>query len=114
MKDEEESFISSLSLFHSNAFKDLWPVWLTLALLTTLPYVIAAIRTPAGLVFTGVLTAYDDTFTYFAWMRQGADGHFLMCDLFTSESQSCEFFLPLWTILGLIVRITRLPIWLTF
>jgi len=65
-------------------------------------------------VFTGVLTAYDDTFTYFAWMRQSADGHLLLCDLFTSEPQSCEFVLPLWSFLGVIARVTGLPIPLTF
>jgi len=114
MNNEEEPFISRLSFSLSTAFRDVWVVWLTLAVLTTLPYVIAAVRTPAGYTFTGVLTAYDDTFTYFAWMRQSADGHLLMCDLFTSEPQSCEFFLPLWTILGFIARITHLPIAVTF
>jgi hypothetical protein len=87
---------------------------MALAVLTTLPYVVAALCTPKGHVFTGVLTAYDDTFSYFAWIRQGADGHLLMCDLFTSEPQSCEFFLPLWSVLGFIARLTGTPIALTF
>lgn len=114
MKDEEESFISRLSVFGLRALRDVGPVWLALALLTTIPYAAAALRTPNGYAFTGVLTAYDDTFTYFAWIRQGADGCLLMCDLFTSEPQSCEFFLPLWTILGAIARLTRMPVALTF
>src|SRR6266567_467867 len=105
MKDEEESFISRLSVFVLSALRDVWLVWLAVA---------AALRTPTGHVFSGLLTAYDDTFTYFAWMRQSADGHLLMCDLFTSEPQPCEFFLPLWNILGLIARVTRIPIPLTF
>ena len=114
MKDEEESFISRLSVFVFSALRDVWPVWLALAVLTTLPYLAAALRTPTGYVFSGVLTAYDDTFTYFAWMRQSADGHLFMCDAFTSEPQPCEFFLPLWNILGLVARVTRFPIPLTF
>lgn len=114
MKDEEEWFISRLSVSAFSGFRDVWLVWLALAVLTTLPYAAAALRTPNGYVFTGVLTAYDDTFTYFAWMRQSADGHLLMCDLFTSEPQSCEFFLPLWNILGAIARVTRMPLALTF
>lgn len=114
MKDEEESFISRLSIFVFSALRDVWLVWLALAILTTLPYVAAALRTPTGYVFSGVLTAYDDTFTYFAWMRQSADGHLFMCEPFTSEPQPCEFFLPLWNILGLIARVTRIPIPLTF
>lgn len=114
MKDEEESFISRLSRSTLGALRDVWPVFLALAVLTTLPYAAAVLRAPRGYVFTGVLTAYDDTFTYFAWMRQSADGHLLMCDLFTSEPQSCEFFLPLWSLLGVIAGVTHLSIPLTF
>jgi hypothetical protein len=114
MKDEEESFISRVSRPTVGALRDVWLVWLALTVLTTLPYAAAALRTPPGQVFTGVLTAYDDTFTYFAWMRQSADGHLFMCDLFTSEPQSCEFFLPLWSFLGVSARVTRLSIPLTF
>ncbi|HSB11084.1 MAG TPA: hypothetical protein VLM38_16465 [Blastocatellia bacterium] len=89
-------------------------VWLVLAVLTTAPYLVAELRVPKGHIFSGVLTAYDDTFTYFAWMRQGADGHLLMCDLFTSEPQSCEFLLPLWSALGFVSRLTGISIPLTF
>jgi hypothetical protein len=91
-----------------------WLIWFALALLTTLPYAVASLRTPSGYLFSGVLTAYDDTFTYYAWMRQGADGHLLMCDPFTSEPQRCEFFIPLWSILGLVSRAANIPIPLTF
>jgi hypothetical protein len=83
-----------------NAVKDILPVWFALALLTTVPYLIANYRAPAGHVFTGVLTAYDDTFTYLAWMRQSADGHLLLCDLYTTEPHDCEFFFPIWIALG--------------
>ena len=114
MKDEEESFISRLLHSTLGALRDVWLAGLALTVLTTLPYAAAALRTPPGYVFTGVLTAYDDTFTYFAWIRQSADGHLFMCDLFTSEPQSCEFFLPLWNFLGVIAGVTRLPIPVTF
>jgi hypothetical protein len=112
MKDEQASFISRLSM--SQSVRDVWRIWLVLALLTSLPYLVAAVRTPNGHVFTGVLTAYDDTFTYFAWMRQGADGHLLMCDPYTSEPQRCEFFLPLWSALGAVARVSQLPIPVVF
>ena len=114
MKDEEESFISRLSVSAIGAIRDVWPVWLTVVILTTLPYIAAALRTPSGHVFRGVLTAYDDTFTYLAWMREGANGHLLMCDPFTSEPQRCEFFLPLWAVLGFISRVSNIPIPVTF
>ncbi|HEY3137451.1 MAG TPA: hypothetical protein VGL29_15590 [Blastocatellia bacterium] len=98
----------------SRGIRDVWLLWLALAIITTLPYVVAVLRTPDGQVFTGVLSAYDDTFTYFAWMRQSVDGHILTCDLFTSERQSCEFFLPLWVALGFVSRAAHVPIALTF
>jgi hypothetical protein len=88
-----------------NAVKDILPVWLALALLTTAPYLIANYRAPARHVFTGVLTAYDDTFTYLAWMRQSANGHLLLCDLYTTEPHDCEFFFPIWIALGFASRL---------
>jgi hypothetical protein len=97
-----------------NAVKDILPVWIALALITTAPYLLASARTPAGFAFTGVLTAYDDTFTYLAWMRQGADGRILLCDLYTSEQHDCEFFFPLWIFLGLASRLTGGHLVLTF
>jgi len=98
----------------SRGIQDVLLLWLALAIITTLPHLVAALWTPEGHVFTGVLTAYDDTFTYFAWMRQSVDGHVLACDLFTSEPQTCEFFLPLWVALGFVSRAAHVPIALTF
>src|SRR5262245_18059178 len=110
----QESFFSRFRSSTLSSLRDVWPVWLTLSLLTTLPYVIARLHTPGGHIFSGVLSAYDDTFTYLAWIRQSADGHLRMCDLFTSEPQTCEFFLPLWSALGLITRVTGAPLPLSF
>lgn len=97
-----------------NAIKDVFPVWLALALLTVAPYLVASLRAPAGHSFTGILTAYDDTFTYLAWMRQSADGRLLLCDLYTSEPHDCEFFFPLWIVLGLASSLTGSSLALTF
>jgi hypothetical protein len=110
----ERELISRASVCLSKSLRDIWLVWVVLATVTTAPYVAAALRTPSGHMFTGVLTAYDDTFTYFAWTRQSADGRLLMCDMFTSEPQACEFFLPLWNILGLTARVTHAPIAVIF
>ena len=104
-----ERFIFRLSSTKS-ALRDVWLVWLVVSIITTLPYAIALARTPEGTIFTGVLTAYDDTFAYFGWMREGLDGHLLMRDPFTSEPQSRDFFLPLWGLLGFAARITGLSI----
>jgi hypothetical protein len=112
--NDERELISRAFVCLSESLRDVWLVWLVLATITTGPYLAASLRTPKGYIFTGVLTAYDDTFTYFAWTRQSADGRLLMCDMFTSEPQACEFFLPLWNVLGLIARVTHAPISLTF
>jgi hypothetical protein len=96
------------------AFADVLPAWLVLALATTVPYLIADLRTPQGTVFTGVLTAQDDTFSYLAWMKQAARGHVLMRDLFTSEPQTARFFLPLWVVLGWTSRQTGLSLAVVF
>lgn len=106
MKDDARSLISRASDVVLRTFGDVWLVWLALAIVTTLPYILAMLRTPAGHTFTGVLGAYDDTFTYFAWIRQSADGHVLLRDLFTSEPQPREFFLPLWSLIGFAARVT--------
>jgi len=95
-------------------WRDVLPVWAALSLITSIPYILAWVRTPEACVFSGVLTAYDDTFTYFAWIKQASGGRVLMCDLYTSEPQSCQFFLPLWVLLGLFSRITCLPAVLVF
>lgn len=60
-------------------------------------------------MFSGVLTAYDDTFSYLAWIMQSASGRWLLCDLYTSEPQACEFFLPLWLLLGKVSLVTGAP-----
>jgi hypothetical protein len=103
--------VRSLLIYQSclSALRDAVPIWLALVVLTSLPYVVAAATTPGGHVFSGVLTAYDDTFSYLAWIKQGASGHWLMCDLYTSEPQACEFFLPLWLLLGKISLVTGAP-----
>jgi hypothetical protein len=96
------------------ALADVLPVWCALTVITGLPYVIAALRSPPGFVFTGVLSAYDDTFSYLAWIKQGAQGHLLMLDAFTSEPHGRQFFLPLWAGLGLMSRLTGLPAAMVF
>ncbi|HUK90936.1 MAG TPA: hypothetical protein VLZ81_11090, partial [Blastocatellia bacterium] len=93
---------------------DVIPVWLLLSFVTTAPYVIAALRTPQNTVFTGVLTAQDDTFSYLAWIKQAAGGRILMRDMFTSEPQQSRFFLPLWVVLGWTSRLTGLSVAVVF
>jgi hypothetical protein len=90
------------------AVRDVFPAWLVLSLVTSLPYVIAQFKTPPGTTFTGVLSAHDDTFSYLAWIKQGADGHVLMREMYTSEPQTSRFFLPLWLGLGWMSKITAL------
>lgn len=120
MKDVDRSTISGTSGISrwlgsvARAVGDVWLVWMALVVITSVPYLVANLRTPPGHVFTGVLSAYDDTFTYLAWIKQSADGHLLLRDLYTSEPQPAEFFLPLWNIIGFISRLTGASVGLTF
>jgi hypothetical protein len=106
MKKDAASFVSRWIAAFYKPVKDVWLIWLALSIVTTLPYMLAILRAPTGHRFSGVLSAYDDTFTYFAWIRQSADGHLSLRDLFTSEPQPGQFFLPLWTVIGFIARVT--------
>lgn len=114
MKKNSRSFISRALEAVYKPVEDIWLIWLALTIITTLPYLIALLRAPEGYTFTGVLSAYDDTFTYFAWIRQSADGHILLRDLYTSEPQSRAFFLPLWSVIGFASRVTGVSVVLMF
>jgi hypothetical protein len=56
--------------------------------LTLVPYLWAWRHTPPGHVFSWVLYGRDDHMVYMAWMRQVADGHFFLRNLFTTDPQS--------------------------
>ncbi len=65
--------------------------WIRAALvmaLTTVPYLWCWWHTPPGRQFCWVLYGRDDHAVYMAWMRQAAEGHFFLRNLFTTDPQS--------------------------
>lgn len=62
-----------------------WAVIAAALLAIALPYVWAALITPAGFEYAGLLYNPDDQNVHLAWARQARDGHFFFRDLFTTE-----------------------------
>ncbi|MBN1936429.1 MAG: hypothetical protein JW934_17315 [Anaerolineae bacterium] len=87
---------------------------LVLALLVSLPYLIAWIATPDGLVYTGFLSNPTDGHTYLAKMRQGLDGAWLVRLPYTAEPHRAEFLLTYYLFLGHVARWTHLPLILVY
>jgi len=82
--------------------------------LTCLPYIFGLFITPPGMQYMGFLGNPDDQNVYMAWMRQAADGRILFTDLFTSEPQQAGFLHVYFLLLGLVARLTHLPLIWTY
>jgi len=82
--------------------------------LTCLPYIFGLLITPPGTQYMGFLGNPDDQNVYMAWMRQAAEGRILFTDLFTSEPQQAGFLHVYFLLLGLIARLTHLPLIWTY
>ena len=73
-----------------------------------LPYLLGYFSTPPGTFFVGTVYNIDDYCNYLSWLRQMADGHFFLRNLFTTEPQhGLEFNLFFWA-LGRLMAVTRL------
>jgi hypothetical protein len=80
----------------------------------SLPYLLLFAVAPPGRVFWGFVNNPDDHCVYLAWMRQAADGHFFLQNLFTGERQPGRTInLFFWT-LGMLARFTHLPLALVY
>jgi hypothetical protein len=62
-------------------------VALGLALITTAPYVAAALAPPPGAVFTGTFFYQDDMYQYFSFVEQGARGELVFANKFDPRPQ---------------------------
>ncbi len=87
---------------------------LALTILVSLPYLIAWIAAPDGLVYTGFLSNPTDGHTYLAKMRQGFDGAWLVRLPYTAEPHRAEFLLTYYLLLGHVARWTHLPLILIY
>lgn len=89
-----------------------WAIWVAIGImaLTCVPYAIGYAIAPKGYHFLGFICNMDDVCVYLSWMRQAADGHFFLRNLFTTEPQSGIGFNLLFLALGTFSRITHLPL----
>ena len=85
-----------------------------IALLSSLPYLWGLYLAPKGYHFLGLTHNIDDGAVYLSWMRQAADGHFFIRNLFTSEPQVARAFNVLFLVMGNFARVTHLPLILVF
>jgi hypothetical protein len=79
-------------------------------LLTCLPYFYVAAGTPAGMAFSRLLYQVPDNCVYLSWEEQAAQGAFGMRNLFTGEAQRGIYFHLLSWLVGMLARLTGLPV----
>lgn len=77
-----------------------------LMLISSLPYIFAAISTPAGHVYTWMLHNIDDSAVYLSWMKQVAQGQFFQENRFCVEPQKSILFNLWFLVLGLISKVS--------
>lgn len=85
-----------------------------IVLLASIPYVFGIAITPNDYHFLGFTHNIDDGAVYLSWMRQAADGHFFIRNLFTSEPQAAGQFNIMFLIMGWTAALTHLPLILIF
>lgn len=81
-----------------------------IALVTSVPYIWGMLITPPDHQFLGLTHNIDDGAVYLSWMRQAADGHFFIRNLFTNDPHPAKAFNVLFLLMGLIARVTHLPL----
>ena len=81
-----------------------------LMLLSSLPYLIAAVSTPSEHVYTWMLHNIDDSAVYLSWMKQVAQGQFFQENRFCIEPQKSVLFNIWFLILGALSKVTGGPL----
>ncbi len=76
--------------------------------LCALPYAAGFLAAPRGSVFPGALNNLGDTGQYLAAIRQGAEGHLLYVNRYTSTTVAPALIYPLYTAAGLLAAPLRL------
>ncbi|MFZ4781746.1 MAG: hypothetical protein ACOYLC_05485 [Armatimonadaceae bacterium] len=79
-------------------------------LLSSLPYLFAAVSTPSGHVYTWMLHNIDDSAVYLSWMKQVAQGQFFQENRFCIEPQKSVLFNIWFLVLGLLSKVTGGPL----
>jgi hypothetical protein len=83
-------------------------VFLIVAFLFSLPYIVGALLTPPGSKFLGLLRLKDDLAVYLSWIEQVRQGDIFFVNLFTSIKQQHPFFNFFPLLLGEISRLLHL------
>jgi hypothetical protein len=74
---------------------------------SSLPYLLGYFIVPPGTSFIGTVYNIDDYCNYLSWLRQMADGHFFLLNLFTTDPQKgLEFNIFFW-LLGRLMALTH-------
>lgn len=94
-------------------------LWIALCIgallaLTAVPYIVAWLGAPNGLIFSGVLYNPWDGHSYLAKMRQGWEGRWLFHLPFTEEPHDGAFIFTFYLLLGHAARVFGLSLPLTF
>lgn len=79
-------------------------VALALVVVTTAPYLAAALRPPAGEVFTGAFFYQDDMYQYFSFVEQAARGEFVFANKFDPRPQRPAVVNVEWWLAGILAR----------
>jgi hypothetical protein len=88
----------------------IWAATAVAVFLAAIPAIYALLTAPKGASYLGFEYNTDDHMVYAAWMRQAMDGHFLFDNRFTTDPQpGLTVHLYFW-ILGLIAKVTGIPI----
>ena len=90
-------------------------VWaVVIVLLASVPYLYGVSLMPSGYTFLGLTHNIDDGAVYLSWMRQAADGHLFMRNLFTNDPQPARQFNVLYLKMGWFAAIAHLPLIVVF
>lgn len=81
-----------------------------IVLLSSVPYLWGLAIMPGGYNFLGLTHNIDDGAVYLSWMRQAADGHFLIRNLYTTDPQCAIQFNVFFLVMGWLAAATRLPL----
>ncbi|MFC1688001.1 hypothetical protein ACFL0L_05515 [Patescibacteria group bacterium] len=85
-------------------FVSLWAV--VLVIISFIPHIVGFLNEPEGqqYMMTGY-PIYQDSNTYFTWIRQAAEGSFLFEIKYTHEPHIQALFQPVFLVMGLLIRI---------
>lgn len=83
---------------------------LVATIVAAIPCLIGWMTTPAGSLYFGIQTNFDDHMVYAAWMRQAMEGRFFFDNRFAVDAQPGLTVHLYFFVLGLIAKLTGIPV----